>query len=94
MLLEESDFNLNKFLSLSIQESNEYISNFKGFSNENIELLADSIFQICSMDNTSDSKKYLEKALQLYELCNMKSKTFSFKRENKIATIKNTLKNE
>ena len=91
MLLKESGFNLNEFLSLSFEESNEYISNFEGFSNENIELLADSIYQICMTDNSSGSKKYLEKALQLYELCNLKSKTYSLKRENKIITIKNAL---
>lgn len=91
MLLEESDFDLNKFLSLNIEESNEYITSFKGFNNENIELLADCISQICMTDNSGDSKKYLEKALQLYVLCNLKSKTYSLKRENKIITIKNAL---
>lgn len=88
MLLEESEFNLNKFLSLNAEESNEYISDFKGFSIENIELLADLIFDICIADTSSNSKKYLEKTLQLYELCNLKSKTYSLKRENKIQTIK------
>lgn len=91
LILEESDFNLNKFLSLNIDESNEYISSFKGFSNENIELLTYFISQTCMNDNTRDSKKYLEKALQLYELCNLKSKTYSLKRENIIITIKNAL---
>lgn len=91
MLLEESDFNLNIFLSLNTEESNEYISSFKGFSNENIELLADCIYEICMTDNSSDSKQYLDKALQLYELCNLKSKTYSLKRENRIITIMNTL---
>ena len=89
MLLDESDFNLNKFLTLNIEESNEYICSFNGFSNENIALLADFIFDICISDTSIDSKKYLKKALQLYELCNSKSKTYSLKRENKIQTIKN-----
>lgn len=91
MLMKETDFNLNKFLSLNIEESNEYISSFRGFSNENIELLADCICQICMNDSSADSKKYLEKALQLYELCNLKSKTYSLQRENKIIAIKNAL---
>jgi len=94
MLLEESDFNLNEFLSLNIEESNEYISTFKGFNNENIELLADCISQICMTDNSGGSKKYLEKALQLYELCNLKSKTYSLKRENKIVTLANDIRNK
>lgn len=91
MLLKESDFDFNKFLILNIEESNEYISNFKGFSIENIELLADCIYEIWLTYHPIDSNKYLQKALQLYELCNLKSKTYSIKRENQIIAIKNTL---
>lgn len=91
MLLKESDFDFNKFLILNIEESNEYISNFKGFSIENIELLADCIYEIWLTYHPSDSNKYLQKALQLYELCNLRSKTYSIKRENQIIAIKNTL---
>jgi hypothetical protein len=92
MLFEESEFNLNKFLSLNTEESNKYISDFKGFSSENIELLADLIFDICIADTSNESKKHLEKALQLYEFCNSKSKTYSLKRENKIQTIKKQIR--
>lgn len=91
MLLSGTDFDLDEFLSLNIEESNEYISSFKGFSIENIELIAECISKICLSDNSSVSKKYLEKALQLYELCNLKSKTYSLERETNIKTIRNAL---
>ena len=91
MLLNEMNFDLNKFLDLNVEESKEYICTFEGFSVENIELLAESISEI-GFDNTCDNpQKYLEKALQLYELSNMKSKTYSLGREAKINAIKNTL---
>jgi hypothetical protein len=91
MLLDETDFNLNKFLSLNIEESNEYICGFKGFSNENIELLADLILDIYISEASIDTKNHLEKALQLYELCNSKSKTYSLKRENKMIALKKAI---
>lgn len=91
MLLTETNFDLNKFLSLNVEESNKYISSFKGFSIENIEQLAGCISQICLGENSADSKRHLEKALQLYELCNLKSKTYSLERDKSIITIKNAL---
>ena len=96
MLLHETNFDLYKFLDLNTEDSNEYICSFQGFSVENIELLAEFIFQTGFHDNSNISRKYLEKALQLYELCNLKSKTYSFERETNIKAIKNVLykKNE
>lgn len=91
MLLSETNFDLNEFLSLNIEESNEYISSFKGFSVENIELIAECISKLCLSDNSGVSKEYLGKALQLYEICNLKSKTYSLERETNIKTIKNAL---
>ena len=91
MLLTETGLDIDKFLSLNIEDSNEYICSFKGFNSENIELLAGFISQICLNENTIDSKKHLEMALHLYELCNLKSQTYSLERENKIMTIKNAL---
>ena len=91
MLLSEMNFDLNKFLELDIADSNEYICSFEGFSIENIEHLAECISKIGFDDNCEDSKKYLEKALQLYDLCNSKSKTYSLEREEKIKEIKENL---
>ena len=91
MLLNGANFDLEKFFELNIEDSNEYICSFQGFSVENIELLAEFISQTGFQDNSDNSRKYLEKALQLYELCNLKSKTFSFERDTNIKVIKNLL---
>ena len=93
MLLDEMNFDLDKFLTLNTAEAiNEYISGFDGFNIENIELLAESLSQIGFDDNCSNSKLYLEKALQLYELCTLKSKTYSFEREANVRAIKEFVK--
>ena len=42
-------------------------------------------------ENSAKSKEYLEKALQLYTISNLKSKTYSLEREMHIMEIKNTL---
>ena len=91
MLSESTNFDLDKFLSLKVEDSNEYILSFKGFSIENIELLADCISQTGFSDKSASSKEYLEKALKLYELCNLKSRTYSFTREANILKIKNKI---
>ena len=91
MLINEINFDLDKFLELNIENSNEYISSLDGFNVENMELLADCLYQIGLNDTCDSSKKYLEKALQLYDLCNLKSKTYSFEREANIKAIKNAL---
>lgn len=91
MLLTETNFDFDKLLSLNAEESEEYICSFKGFSAENIEHLAECISDICLSDNYRGSKMYLEKALQLYELCNSKSKTYSLERETIINSIKSVL---
>ena len=91
MLSEATNFDLDKLLSLNAEDSNEYILSFKGFSIENIELLADCIAQAGFTDESTSSKENLQKALQLYELCNLKSRTYSFTREANILKIKNAL---
>jgi hypothetical protein len=90
-LLSEINFDLDNFLDLDIDKSNEYILSFEGFSVENIELLAECISEMGFSNKCDNSKKYLEKALQLYDLCNLKSKTYSMERETNIMTIKETL---
>ncbi|MDR1348865.1 MAG: hypothetical protein LBJ63_10680 [Prevotellaceae bacterium] len=91
MLLKEINFDLDKFLDLNIEDSNKYLCTFEGFCVENIELLAESISETGFSDKCANPQKYLEKALQLYELCNLKSKTYSLERETNINAIKNTL---
>ena len=91
MLFNETKFDFDKFLDSDKEESNEYVCSFEGFNVDNIELLAKCISQIGFSEKTTNSKKYLAKALQLYELCNLKSNTYSFEREANIQTIKNAL---
>jgi len=91
MLLDKMNFDLDNFLELNDEGTNEYIKNIDGFSVENIEILAEIISEIGFDNKCDNSQKYLEKALQLYELCGFKSKTFSFEREANINAIKNAL---
>lgn len=93
MLFNEINFDLDHFLTLNKEESNEYINSFKGFTIENIESLAKLIAQIGFSDISENGKEYLEKALQLYEFCNTNDKTYSLERETKVKVIKENIKN-
>ncbi|PKP00962.1 MAG: hypothetical protein CVU11_16605 [Bacteroidetes bacterium HGW-Bacteroidetes-6] len=90
-LLRETNFDLNKFLDPDTQYTNEYILSFAGFSIENIELLAEFLSEIGFSDECENPKMFLEKALQLYHLCNAKSRVYSFEREKNMNTINNAL---
>jgi len=90
-LLNETNFDLNTFLHPDTEYTNEYILGFAAFSAENIELLADFLAEIGFSEDSSNSKKYLEKALQLYDLCALKSNAFSFEREKKMNAVKSAL---
>ena len=91
MLFNGANFDIDEFLNSTVEDSTKYISGFIGFNNDNIELLANYLFQIGLSEKSDNSKKYLEKALQLFELCNLQDKTYSFEREINIKTIKNAL---
>lgn len=91
MLLIDINFDMDWFLQLDAEATNEYISCFEGFNIENIELLAAWCFETGTQSEHSDSRKFLEKALQLYTLCNLKSKTYAFEREKKIKAIQEIL---
>lgn len=91
LLLEEVNFDLDKFLLLDSEFSAKYIESFRGFNVENIELLAEGITQMGLIAKSKNSRKYLEKALQLYEICKMRDKTYSIRRETTIKMIKEAL---
>src|ERR1035437_6661636 len=91
MLFNGANFDIDEFLNSTVEDSTKYISGFIGFNNDNIELLAKYLFQIGLSNKSDDSKKYLEKALQLFELCNLQDKTYSFDPESNIITLKNDL---
>jgi phosphorylcholine metabolism protein LicD len=92
ILLSETGFDVNLFLSLKDSETEQYIFGFQWSKGSNTELLAD-IFKITGMETDRElSKICLQRALQLYELCNSSDKTFSFERESKISELKNYIK--
>ncbi len=90
-LLNELNFDLDKFMNMNSNESDEYLNSFIGFSAENIELLAECLSEVGFNDESDNSERYLQKALMLYEIINTKSKTFSFDREHKMVEIKKHL---
>ena len=91
MLFDELNFDLEKFLLLNLEESVRYLEGFEGFSTENMEQLAELLTEMGRIEKTDQAKKYLEKALQVFEIIKQKTKTFSFEREIKIAEIKGLL---
>ncbi len=90
-LLNEIGFNLKYFLTLDDSAINEYLVKFNGLKTANLELLAELIFFFGENENSDTKRVFLEKALQLYELCKRTDKTYSFDREKKINIIKNAL---
>ena len=91
MLFNEIGFEFDKFLTLNESASKDYLSQIKGINPENIEILAEIFYRIGVNWNLDKKSIFLEKALLLYEICNISDKTFSFIREAKIEEIKNAL---
>lgn len=91
ILLDELNFEVDKFLALGMDESIEYLDSFKGFNVDNTDGLAEYFSRLSFRDNSAKSKEYLGKALQLYTISNLKSKTYSLEREMHIMEIKNAL---
>ncbi len=89
MLLREAGFDLEFFISLEKAEVEPYISKFEGITGSNIELLADMLKEMGLNTNSDIRNEYLEKAMNLYELCTTLDKSFSIDREFKISEIKN-----
>lgn len=87
-LFTEINFDVGGFIRMNEEESQMYLSNFKGFDHQNIELLADIIYDLGLNQNLNFQNVYLVKALQLYELCSVIDKTFSVDREAKIESIR------
>jgi len=91
MLLAEVEVDFDKLLDLNKEETADYVNSFKGFNAVNIELFAEYMAQIGFNTESDKSKIYLEKALQLYELTNVKSETYSFEREKSISMVRDAL---
>jgi hypothetical protein len=85
-LKEKYGNDLDYILNLNQSEFDAEFNKNKGFTFENIELLADLLFTIGN-DEINIRQEYLEKALQIYTYIDKKSKTFSFERTNKMNSI-------
>lgn len=90
-LLEEMALDIDAFIHLNDEETNSYIARFEGFNIENLELFAQILTRIGFDENAADAGKYLEKALQIYELCNLNDKIYSFEREANMNKIRSAL---
>ena len=83
-LKNELDFDLPLFVSLSNDEMKKYLSNFK-FNEQHLEKLADLLAEMNS------SKAYLIRALELLDLVDEISNSFSFERNSKKIKIQQLL---
>jgi len=88
MLLNDSNLDLEKLLALDAGETDAYLNTLQGFSVENIELLAETLSET---GLKYDSTLFLEKALQLFGICSLRDRTYSFKRETNISMVKDAL---
>jgi hypothetical protein len=91
MLLDEAFLDLDEILTLDATETDEYLAGHKGFNTENIELLAKTLSDIGLNSEAPGSRPLLEKALQLYEICSVRDRTYSFEREAAIGNIREAL---
>ena len=80
----ELDFDLPLFLSLSNDEMKKYLSNFK-FNEQNLEKLADLLAEM------NLSKAYLVRSIELLDLVDELSNSFSFERNSKKIKIQQLL---
>lgn len=86
-LIRELGFDLSRFISLDKAESEDYLSRFEGMNTVNLESLAGIIYQIALEEPVVRQQVLLDKALQIYDLCDTNDKTFSFDREQRIQAI-------
>lgn len=91
LLLSEANLDLDEFLALNPAETEKYLASLNGFNTENIELLAKTLSELSINGDSADTRTMLEKALQLYEICSLQDRTFSFEREAAVNQIKEVL---
>ena len=91
MLLDEAYLDLDEILAMDTVASDEYLARHEGFNAANIELLARTLSEIGMTSAPPASFALLEKALQLYGICNLRDRTYSFEREAEISRIREVL---
>ena len=87
-MMQETNLSLTKVLTLKKEPLKEYLSSYKGFNVANLELLAEIFYQTGIRSPEDEKEKFLQKALQIYELCSETDHTFSFDRERKMDEIR------
>ncbi len=88
----ELDFDLPLFISLSEDEMKNYLLNFN-FNEQHLENLSELMKEM-SLSKTLDKKtsnQYLKKALELLDLADEQSNSFSYERNIKKSQIQNIL---
>lgn len=88
MLLDQANLDLDKLVGLSVRETDEYLDSLEGFTIENIELLAETLTEIGLQSASID---FLCSALALFEICNLRDRTFSINREANIGVLKDAI---
>lgn len=105
MLLDEAYLELDEILAMDAASTDEYLAGREGFNVANIELLARTLSEIGMTQSPPGSSPagnepssfnpasfaLLDKALQLYEICNRRDRTYSFEREAAISRIREIL---
>lgn len=92
MMLSEAFIDLDELLAMDAAATDEYLAGLNGFNTENIELLAGTLADIGLNTSQPASFVMLEKALQLYRICSLRDRTYSFEREAAISQIMETLR--
>lgn len=91
LLHTETGFDLDHFVSLDEASGKTYLDQFTGLNVMNIELLAELLYLSGIREQGDKRNVLLEKALQLYNVCENTDKTYSFERQSKINRIKSAL---
>jgi hypothetical protein len=84
---ENLNFDLDRLILIPSYQLDQWLTRDLGFDENNIELLADLLVDMASVNNQEESV-LKEKAIALYELANQKSKTFSMERAAKIRRLR------
>ena len=89
-LFKETGMDLDTLLKSGKEFIRNELTHSKGFDAENLEMLAD-LFSAIAKKGTYLRNEYLTKALQIYQLVDDRTRTFSFERIAKINQIKNSI---
>lgn len=90
-LKEEMDFDLDQFVTMENAEAKIYLQAQRQLNAFNLELMAELLFQLAPECEGTDRDRLLQKALLSFEMCNERDRTFSIRREQRIAGIRKVL---